>query len=153
MSRLIKRVKNNIEELGETELVKQPLSIPEINLNTYPNFKKRIYSTSENLASLTEETNIPIDSVDVKACGIVNGLNSSSIRITNIAEIVKRIAEQTNLLALNSSSEAGYRGESEKRFAVVAQEVLRLTEQSKQAVEEITELVQVIKHLEKIQRK
>lgn len=74
---------------------------------------------------------------------VVGQLKISSDQITSIIQLVKQIAEQTNLLALNASIEAARAGEYGKGFAVVAQEVRNLAEQSKQSVEQITELVRI----------
>ncbi|HEY9577997.1 MAG TPA: globin-coupled sensor protein [Pseudobacillus sp.] len=72
---------------------------------------------------------------------IIGQLKHSSSQITNIISMVKQIAEQTNLLALNASIEAARAGVHGNGFAVVAQEVRNLAQQSKQSVEQITGLV------------
>jgi len=76
-----------------------------------------------------------------KMVNLIGDLKVSSNEIIDIIEMVKKIAEQTNLLALNASIEAARAGDAGKGFAVVAQEVRKLAEQSKQSVEQITELV------------
>ncbi|TFG03296.1 MAG: methyl-accepting chemotaxis protein, partial [Promethearchaeota archaeon] len=73
--------------------------------------------------------------------------NSDEMRTVMI--LIKNIAEQTNLLALNAAIEAGRAGEYGKGFAVVADEVRKLADESKGAISNTSEKIDII--IQKIQ--
>jgi methyl-accepting chemotaxis protein len=74
----------------------------------------------------------------------VEALGKRSAQITMIIGTITEIAEQTNLLALNAAIEAARAGEHGRGFAVVADEVRKLAEQSQKAAKGVTEIVHSI---------
>lgn len=71
-------------------------------------------------------------------------LSRLSQEIERIAGMVTTISDQTNLLSLNASIEAARAGEMGRGFTVVAQEIRKLAEESKQSATETSRIAQEI---------
>ena len=74
----------------------------------------------------------------------IYSLNSKANKINQILTLITSISAQTNLLALNAAIEAARAGEHGKGFAVVADEVRKLADESGRATEQVNILINEI---------
>ena len=75
----------------------------------------------------------------------VGALGSASEQVNAFVDAVSRIARQTNLLALNAAIEAARAGEHGKGFAIVAEEVRKLAEESGRAAKDVADTISLVR--------
>jgi len=127
-----------------------------IGINRIADFSGSVSSMSMDASKEAEEGNIAIQkaveqmemirtSVNDSAL-LVNQLGNRSNEIGKIVDVITDISSQTNLLALNAAIEAARAGEHGRGFVVVAGQVRKLAEQSRQSAEQISAIVRQIQN-------
>lgn len=134
-------MKNSIDEI-ECKITNYTESTREMDHRSNETLKL-VEKGRISVSSQTEGMQRNIEATE-KVAESINALAINAKGISKITATISEIAEQTNLLSLNASIEAARAGEHGAGFAVVAQEVRKLAEESTASTKEVFNLVRSI---------
>lgn len=142
---LIKGMDKQIEETHSVTAATEEMGA---SIQEVANYSQKVAEGTDEAVQSAEQSKQVVDEAlgNIKQVGNVyeqvvkkvGQLEKEIEHTQNVVKIIKEIADQTNLLALNASIEAARAGEHGKGFSVVASEVRKLSEHTKEQIIQIT---------------
>lgn len=163
----IEQVSNNISQLSEfmeksisamSEIAAAIRSVEEHSVQSHK-MSEQAREKAEHGVSSVQETLTGLQGIQAgvdEAAKAMGRLSGRGDEVSNITTVITEIAQKTNLLALNAAIIAAQAGEQGRSFAVVAEEIRELSQQTARSSEAIAGLIrdmqtgmtQVVSHID-----
>lgn len=144
---------NELVQLEQNEAQETQSQLNEVftRFSTIANSAQQANQVAATTGTATQKAQLTVDRTLDNMQAIREGVKETSKRlkrlgersqeISNIITIINEITERTTVLALNASMQATAAGEAGRGFSVIAEEIQRLAENSKDSTEQIATLV------------
>ena len=119
------------------------IAIPRNLVKSLQDMATRLNANTQEMASVMQEIAASAGEINLTESQLaekVIQVQQKSNQINEILSFIKSVADQTKMLGLNAAIEAARAGEHGRGFGVVAEEIRRLSDQSKQTAEQIGKL-------------
>ena len=126
-------IATNQQTLKEMHKAKNSSSDSLVNIN---NSRNEIDELSHSVSTINDS----VDKANMQVAALIHDTKA----IDEILVSIKEIAFNTNLLALNAAIEASHAGESGRGFAIVAEQVKVLAQETTEETEKINEVIKEI---------
>jgi len=155
-SQMDSKAEDNSEYMGQTlntiENISQELNDISENFENIASMSTKAAEIKQSVKGLIDSATdqmMDINQNKQESKKLIYKVGERSLEVKRIVEIISSIARDTKLVAFNAQVESAKAGIQGKGFAVIAVEVVKLAELSKQAATEITELINDIEILSK----